>query len=96
MKTSKLNDFTYVRTRFSGLTTTKIFFQETLFELRKEFFCGCCKQNTEIIVEKPGVTSKNQTKFFNECVSESLCPCCFTDTDRAIEGAAENLIALLN
>ena len=96
MEESKTNDFTYIRMRFNGLTTTIVFFKESLFELRKEFFCNGCKQNTEIIVEKPGVTSENQTKFFNECVSESLCPCCFTGTDQAIDGAAENLIALLH
>lgn len=90
-----INDFKYVFTRFHGLKTTRIHFKGKLFEIRKEYMCLNCRKEIDITVYKAGVTSDKQTEFFENCVKEVLCPCCYTGTDKAVAGAAENLQVLL-
>jgi len=91
-----LNDFTYVRTQFSGLKTTIIKYKEAIYEIRKEYMCLDCQTDIEIVVYKAGVTTDKLSKFFSDCVSEALCPSCSTGTDKSIAGAAENLMLLIN
>lgn len=96
LQTQTAGDFRYVMTRFSGLKTTIIYHRETLFEIRKEYMCLKCLETKEVTVYKSGVTTQRQIEFFENCAHEALCPCCYTGTDKAVAGAAENLMALLN
>jgi Zn finger protein HypA/HybF involved in hydrogenase expression len=95
-KENTLNDFSYIRTQFSGLKTTIVKYHDVIFEIRKEYMCLECGTDLEIIVYENGVTTDNQTQFFNTCVSEVLCPACMCGTDKAVAGAAESLMALIN
>ena len=100
IKEHTLNNFSYVRMHLHGLKTTIINYKSEdmkepiVYEIHKEYACIQCGEEKEITVHKNGVTTDNQTSFFMNCVEESLCPGCYCNTDKAVKGAAENLMAL--
>jgi len=92
-KIRELNGFTYVKTIFSGLTTTIIYFKGKLHEIRKEFTCIECLKDTELVY-KPDMTKK-QAQLLDRCNHEVLCLKCLPVSEEQISGAAEKLSTVM-